>query len=160
MQINCTVLIDRDSGNKRKSVISIYHKVLTSNVLRPKWNGNKVVYRKSSQAQICWYFFFQWFKEEFASLNIFTHNLPQKFLQKNMTKQFRRADENAGMIFQCNFYQIWPNYSLSMKRNDKRWIALFLQIQERHVATFALLFAWAIWANQMKAPAAINLGPP
>ena len=55
-----------------------------------------------------------------------------------MTKQFRRADENAGMIFQCNFYQIWPNYSLSMKRNDKRWIALFLQIQGRLVATFAL----------------------
>lgn len=82
MQINCTVLIDRDSGNKRKSVISIYHKVLTSNVLRPKWNGNKVVYRKSSQAQICWYFFFQWFKEEFASLNIFTHNLPQSFCKK------------------------------------------------------------------------------
>lgn len=25
MQINCTVLIDRDLGNKRKSVISIYH---------------------------------------------------------------------------------------------------------------------------------------
>lgn len=61
-----------------------------------------------------------------------------------MTKQFRRADENAGMVFQCNFYQIWPNYSLSMKRNDKRWIALFLQIQKRLAATFALLFAWAI----------------
>ena len=26
MQINCTVLIDTDSGNKRKRVISIYHK--------------------------------------------------------------------------------------------------------------------------------------